>query len=244
MHDDNEEFSQQRKERIASYSTHSALSASAEQFLTASLKQNYSYNFDWLGLPIIQYPQDMVALQEIIWRYKPELIIETGIARGGSLIFYASLLELLGSNGQVLGIDIDLRKHNRDRILQHPLSRRIRLLDGSSIDEKIISEVAKISEGKRLLVILDSNHTHEHVLAELNAYTPLIAVGGYCIVFDTIIELMPDGFYSDRPWDKGNNPMTAVRSFISQHPEWEIDVDIEAKLQITAAKSGYLKRTR
>jgi len=243
MTDDHKDFLQERARRIASYPADSAITAASEGFLQESLRRCYSYNFDWLGLPIIQYPQDMVALQEIIWRCRPDLIVETGVARGGSLIFYASLLELLGEGGSVLGIDIDLREHNRRRILQHPLAHRVQLLDGSSIDAKTIAQVTEQTLGKRsVMVILDSNHTGDHVRAELEAYTPLVQPGGYCIVFDTVIELMPAGFYADRPWDRGDNPMTAVEAFLATHPEWGVDQEIDNKLLVTAARSGYLRR--
>ncbi|HCA28014.1 MAG TPA: cephalosporin hydroxylase [Betaproteobacteria bacterium] len=244
MTDDHEDFLQERARRIASYATDETIKSASDGFLQESLRRRYSYNFDWLGLPIIQYPQDMAALQEIIWRRRPDLIVETGVARGGSLIFYASLLELLGEEGSaVLGIDVDLRAHNRRRILQHPLAHRVKLLDGSSIDAKTIAQVAEHSTGKRsVMVILDSNHTGDHVRAELEAYTPLVQPGGYCVVFDTVIELMPAGFYADRPWDRGDNPMTAVEAFLAAHPEWAVDRDMDNKLLVTAARSGYLRR--
>jgi len=206
MNDDHQEFLRERVVRIAAYPDNSALTVSANAFLCESLGAQYSYNFDWLGLPIIQYPQDLIALQEIIWNTQPDLIIETGIARGGSLIFHASMLELLGKDGLVVGIDIDLRQHNRKRILAHPLAHRIKLFDGSSIAPDIIANITALAKDKNCLLILDSNHTHEHVLAELNAYTPFVAFGGYCVVFDTIIECMPPGYYQDRPWDRGNSP--------------------------------------
>lgn len=242
MHDDHQDFLSERSERISGYSSDDHLIASAQTFLKESLRAQYSYNFDWLGLPIIQYPQDLMALQEIIWKIQPDLIIETGIARGGSLIFHASMLELLGKDGFVVGIDIDLRQHNRKRILAHPLARRIKLLDGSSIASDMIASVAAFAKDKRCLVILDSNHTHEHVLAELEAYAPLVHIGGYCVVFDTIIEFMPSGHYQDRPWNRGNSPATAVAQFLKDHPEWLVDWSITDRLLISAAHGGYLRR--
>lgn len=202
----------------------------------------YSYNFTWLGRPIIQFPQDIVAMQEIIWHVKPELIIETGIAHGGSLIFYASMLELLGGNGRVMGIDIDIRKHNRIEIERHPMIKRIIMIQGSSIDERIVQQVYNYAKNKKqILLVLDSNHTHNHVLRELQLYSPLVTKGSYLVVFDTIIEDMPKDFFHDRPWGKGNNPKTAVWEFLKINDRFEIDKEIENKLHITVAPDGYLK---
>jgi len=218
----------------------------------------YTYNFSWMGRPIIQYPQDMVAMQEIIWEVKPDLIIETGIAHGGSLIMNASLLAMLelceatekgevldpqNPKRKVLGIDIDIRQHNKEAILAHPMSARIDMLEGSSISPDIIQQVHEYSKGfKRILISLDSNHTHAHVLNELKAYAPLTSVGSYCVVFDTLIEDMPKGMFENRPWGPGNNPKTAVWEYLKSHPEFEIDKSIPDKLQITVAPDGYLKR--
>ncbi|MDP1526751.1 MAG: cephalosporin hydroxylase family protein [Rhodocyclaceae bacterium] len=210
----------------------------------------YSYHFEWLGRPIIQYPQDMVAMQELIWRVQPDLIIETGIAHGGSLIFLASMLELNAACGgcadaRVLGIDIDIRAHNRTAIEAHPLSRRIDVIEGSSIAPEIVAQVQAIAQGKqRVLISLDSNHTHEHVLAELEAYAPLTSVGSYCIVFDTVIEDMPADMFPNRPWGPGDNPKTAVWEYLKTHSEFEIDRIVQDKLLITVAPDGFLKRIR
>ena len=210
---------------------------------------NYTYNFSWLGRPIIQYPQDMIALQEIIWKVKPDMIIETGIAHGGSLIFSASMLTLLEAceeieDGKVLGIDIDIREHNKKAIEAHPMSKKITMFQGSSIDKDMIARVQEFAKsGKKILVILDSNHTHDHVLAELKAYAHLASVGSYCIVFDTLIEDIPKGFY-DRPWDVGNNPKTAVWEYLKECDDFEIDKTIENKILITVAPDGYLKRVK
>jgi len=219
----------------------------SRSWLNGSVKYEYSYHFSWLGRPIIQYPQDIIALQEIIWKVKPDLIIETGIAHGGSLIFSASILELIG-HGKVLGIDIDIRKHNRKEIEKHSLSRRIQMIEGSSINENIVKKVYKLSKGKkRILLILDSNHTHKHVLAEMELYSPLVTIGSYMVVFDTVIEDMPIRLLSGsakRPWGKGNNPKTAVKEFLKLNDRFKIDKDIENKLLITVAPSGYLKRIK
>jgi cephalosporin hydroxylase len=219
---------------------------------------NYTYNFRWLGRPIIQYPQDMVAMQEIVWATRPDLIVETGIAHGGSLILSASLLALLDlsdaaaenrtmdpsrSGRCVLGIDIDIRPHNRTAIEAHPLASRIRMVQGSSIDPGVVAEVRSIASGfRRVMVCLDSNHTHEHVRAELDAYAPLTSVGCYCVVFDTVVEDAPAECFANRPWGPGNSPMSAVHEWLPRHPEFEIDRDLQHKLLITVAREGYLRR--
>lgn len=207
-----------------------------------SCEYNYSYNFSWLGRPIIQYPQDMMAMQEIIWQVKPDLIIETGIAHGGSLIFYASMLELIGGDSIVLGIDIDIRAHNRSAIEQHPMYHRIKMIEGSSIDEDVFAQVEAIAQSRqRILVSLDSNHTHDHVRREMELYAPFVKSGSYLIVFDTVVEDMPDTFFQDRPWSRGNNPKTAVWDFLKTNDRFVIDKGIEQKLLFTVAPDGYLK---
>jgi len=241
-------FDEEVKARIVANAGNTALGSSAYNFLKDSLNPGYSYNFSWLGRPIIQYPQDIIAMQELIWSVQPQLIIETGIAHGGSLIFSASMLELNAacggpSDAQVLGLDIDIRAHNYDAIKAHPMSKRISMLQGSSIAPEIIDQVkARAAGAERVLVSLDSNHTHDHVLAELEAYAPLTSVGSYCIVFDTIVEDMPGSMFPDRPWGPGNNPKTAAREYLSHHPEFEIDQSINHKLLISVAPDGYLKR--
>ena len=243
-------FDTEVQERIAANDANADLKAAARTFMTASLAPKYSYNFSWLGRPIIQYPQDIVAMQEIIWRVQPDLIIETGIAHGGSLIFSAAMLELNASCGgpmdaQVLGIDIEIHPHNRAAIENHPMHKRISMLEGSSIAPGIVAQVHDGVKGRRrILVCLDSNHTHEHVLAELNAYAALTAVGSYCVVFDTVVEDMPPEVSGNRPWRPGNNPKTAVMEYLKSHPEFEIDKRIEHKLLITVAPDGYLRRVR
>jgi len=243
-------FELEVQQRIASNAEDETLKTHAQAFMSASTIPKYSYNFFWLGRPIIQYPQDMVAMQEIVWAVKPDLIIETGIAHGGSLIFSASMLELnaacLGrKDAEVLGVDIDIRAHNREAIETHPMFKRISMIEGSSVEPAIIELVrAKASGKESVLVCLDSNHTHEHVLAELQAYAPLTTVGSYCIVFDTNIEDMPADMFPDRPWGPGNNPKTAVCEYLKSHPEFEIDKNIQHKLLITAAPDGYLKRVK
>lgn len=215
----------------------------SRRWLRASAADRYSYRFSWLGRPIIQYPQDIVAMQEILWRVRPELVIETGVAHGGSLVLYASLLELIGGPGLVVGIDIEIRPHNRAALAQHPLSRRIHLIEGSSIAPETIAQVQTLAAGRRpVLVVLDSNHTHDHVLTELRLYAPLVTPGSYLVVFDTVVEHLPDLSYADRPWGPGNNPLTAVRQFLRETGDFVVDREIEEKLLITVAPSGYLRR--
>lgn len=243
------EFDRQRQARIAAIGRDERLGELTGQWLSRAQQRQYSYHFDWLGLPIIQYPQDIVAMQEIVWSVKPELIIETGIARGGSVIFYASMLELLAICGQgegsVLAIDIDIRAPNRAAITEHPLARRVEMIQGSSIDEDIIAQVGQRAEGKeRVLVCLDSNHTHDHVLRELRAYAPLVSVGSYVVVFDTLVEDLDATAIGDRPWGKGNSPKTAVWAFLEENDCFEIDRSVHDKLQITVAPDGFLKRIR
>lgn len=244
------EFEELRKKNISLAGADKNLISESVKWSEMTNKYNYTYNFSWLGRPIIQYPQDMIALQEIIWEVKPDLIIETGIAHGGSLIFSASMLTLLEAcgeieNGQVLGIDIDIREHNRKAIEAHPMNKKITMFQGSSIDEEMIKKVHEFAKrGKKILVCLDSNHTHEHVLAELKAYAHLVSVGSYCCVFDTLIEDVSDSLWDDRPWGKGNNPKTAVWEYLKENDKFKVDKSIENKLLITVAPDGYLRRVR
>ena len=236
------------------------LRQASASFMLESIKTQYSYNFAWLGRPIIQYPQDMVALQELIWSVRPDLIIEMGIAHGGSLILSASALALLdytdavesgqpldpkASKRKVLGVDIDIRSHNREAIEAHPMAHMIDMIQGSSIAPEIVSQVHELAKNyERVLICLDSNHTHDHVLAELEAYAPLTSKDSYCVVFDTIIEDLPDEMFPDRPWGVGNNPKTAVWEYLKTHSEFEIDKSIDNKSLISVAPDGFLKRVR
>lgn len=226
------------------------LARASNEWMNLANPLKYSYHFEWLGRPIIQYPQDIMAMQEIIWSVQPDLIIETGIAHGGSLIFSASLLELNAAcggpqNAEVLGLDIDIRAHNREAIEKHPMAKRILMIEGSSIDESVATKVYKIANGKkRVLIILDSNHTHAHVAEELRLYSPLVKAGSYLIVFDTVIEDMPEHFFPDRPWGKGDNPKTAVWEFLKSNNRFEISQEIQNKLLLTVAPDGYLKCIR
>lgn len=238
-------FLQEKALNIKKISRDKALSASTLKWICDTAKYKYTYNFTWLGRPIIQFPQDIIGMQEIIWEVKPDVIIETGIAHGGSIIFSASMLELIGNNGLVIGIDIDIRKHNRIEIEKHPLSKRIIMLEGSSIDEDIFEKVKELTKNKkRIMVFLDSNHTHAHVLSELELYSRLVSKGSYIVAFDTIVEDMPKGSFPDRPWDIGNNPKTAVKEFLRNNHNFVIDKQIQNKLLVTVAPDGYLKKIR
>ncbi|MEE9516303.1 MAG: cephalosporin hydroxylase family protein [Candidatus Adiutricales bacterium] len=235
------QFEEERKQRIARQGTNEALNNAAGRFQEESLRSLYSYNFSWMGRPVIQYPQDLLAMQEILWEVKPDLVIETGIAHGGSLIFYASILELIG-HGEVLGIDIDIRPHQRKAIESHPMHRRIQMIEGSSTDPVVLESVRKhCADMGRILVALDSNHSFDHVYQEMEAYSPFVTKGSYLIVFDTIIEHLPDDLYPDRPWGKGDNPETAVIDFLNNNNRFVIDKTITDKLLITVAPGGYLK---
>lgn len=253
------DFEREVAERIAAAPTNTRLQSATQEFLLTTVKAKYSYNFSWMGRPIIQYPQDIVAMQELIWRVKPDLIIETGIAHGGSLIFNASMLAQLDmcdaieagttldpqkkSSRLVIGLDINIRAHNKAAIEVHPMASRIKMFQGSSVDPQIVAEVKKIAAGyKRVLVCLDSNHTQEHVLAELEAFAPLVTPGSYCVVFDTVVEDMPAEMFPDRPWGPGDNPKTAVWKYLETHKEFEIDKSIQHKLLITVAPDGYLRK--
>ncbi len=240
--DDRKKFQEEVGQEVQHMEKNTQLQAATKEWFEVATAANYSYHFSWMGLPIIQFPQDMVAMQELIWEVKPDCIIETGVARGGSLIFYAGMLKMMDITGKVIGVDIDIRPHNRESVEKHPLAKYIDLVQGSSIDETTVAQVKSLAQGsQRILLVLDSMHTHEHVLRELELYTPLVKKGSYCVVFDTVIEDMPQGHYVHRPWDVGNNPKTAVWEFLQKNDRFEITTSIQHKLQITVAPDGYLK---
>lgn len=252
------QFQQERQNHLLAYSADQGFQALTQQWLEASMRRRYVYNFDWLGRPIIQYPQDMVAMQDLIWRVKPDLVIETGIAHGGSLVLSASMLAMLdyceaveqgtpldprATRRRVIGVDIDIRPHNRAAIEAHPLAHMIRMVQGSSIDPGTVEQVRTLAAGhQRVMVCLDSMHTHDHVLAELNAYAPLTSVGSYCVVFDTFVEDMPNDLFPDRPWAPGNNPKTAVKQWLQDQSGFVVDSDEATRLMVTVAPHGFLKR--
>jgi len=266
------DFKEEVRARIKGNGCDVELQKHARAHLLSTIEAKYSYNFSWLSRPIIQYPQDVMAMQELIWQVRPDLIVEAGIAHGGSLIMSASMLAMLdycdaveegktlnpqASERCVLGLDIDIRPHNRSAIEAHPMSHLIHMIEGSSIVPEVIDKVHGVAaKYERILVFLDSNHTHDHVLAELEAYAPLTSKDSYCVVFDTIVEDLPDKLSPDRPWGKGDNPKTAVWEYLRRLKSqgrkavdgvplnFEIDKSIEDKLLITVAPDGFLKRVR
>jgi cephalosporin hydroxylase len=258
MYDPINQFYSERRQQIADYQLDSSFTTQSQEWLQASMRRRYVYNFDWLGRPIIQYPQDMVAMQELVWSTRPDLIIETGIAHGGSLVLSASLLAMLDycdavqaravldpkvGKRKVLGLDIDIRPHNLQAIKEHPLAHKIERVQGSSISSDVISQVHAYARNyQRIMVCLDSNHTHEHVLAELKAYAPLTTIGCYCVVFDSFVEDMPNDMFPDRPWGPGDNPKTALWEYLKTNKNFEIDRNIPGKLLVSSAPDGYLKR--
>lgn len=253
-----EQFKKERQEEIAKAGQDAEFANLTRKWFEHANSLKYSYHFESLGRPIIQYPQDMIALQEIVWDVRPDLIIETGIAHGGSLIYSASMLAMLDycdavdagetldpahPKRKVLGIDIDIRAHNRSAIEAHPMASRIDMIQGSSVDSEIVRQVHAVADGyKRVLVCLDSNHTHDHVLKELKAYAPLVTSSSYCIVYDTVVEDMPAEMFPDRPWGPRDNPKTAVHAWLKNNPDFEIDKSIDHKLQISVAPDGFLRR--
>ncbi len=253
-----QQFVQERLERSRQYARDAEFQATSSRWIAQAMERMYVYNFEWLGRPVIQQPVDLVAFQELVWTVRPDRIVETGVAHGGSLIFSASLLalvdmcEALETGGEfdvrrpkrkVLGIEIDLRAHNRAKLEAHPLWNRIEVVEGSSVDPAVVAHAAKFVAGtERVLVALDSNHTHEHVLGELNAYSPFVTPGSYLLACDSIVEDMPPGSFPNRPWDVGNNPKTAVHAFLKTHPEFAIDHDFQSKLMVTTNPDGYLRR--
>jgi len=252
------QFQRERRELIDGYPDDTEWHAQSLQWVTRAFNQKYMYNFDWLGRPLIQFPADIVAYQEVVWSVKPDLIIETGIAHGGSLALSASLLAMLdyadavaegttldpaNPKRKVLGVDIDIRDHNRELIDAHPMRSRIDMLQGSSVTDEMAAKVRGHASGyQTVLVALDSNHTHEHVAKELGYYAPLVTPGSYCVVFDTIVEDMDDSVFPDRPWSQGDNPKTAVWEFLRENPDFEIDETLSKKLLISAVPDGWLRR--
>lgn len=236
-------FEAECKAEIDAQGQNETLKALAHDFFNESARHKYSYHFSWMGRPIIQLPQDMMAMQELIWNIKPDLVVECGIAHGGSIIYYASLLELQG-HGEVLGIDRDIRPHNRQAIESHPMFKRISMIEGSSVDLGVVEQVRALAAGKKVILVLDSNHTHEHVLEELRLYAPLVSLGSYCVVMDTVVEDMPADAFPDRPWGPGDNPKTAVWAYLEENGDFEIDRQMNDKLLISVAPDGYLRRVR
>lgn len=245
-----EEFTSERKQRIASYSNDTEFKELSNKWLELSMRRKYVYNFEWMGRPVIQNPADLMVVQELIWKIQPDTIIETGIAHGGSIIFHASMMALNTfaggpKNFKVIGVDIDIREHNKQEILKNPLSEHISLIQGSSIETSTVEQVKKATEGsKKIMVFLDSNHTHDHVTQELKLYSPFVSTNSYCIVFDTFVENMPDDLFPDRPWSRGNNPLTAVQEFLKENRNFETDRELDNKVLVSSAPGGFLKRIK
>jgi len=236
-------FNEERRNAIAAMGKDVDLKRMSLDWMILADKYKYTYNFSWMGRPIIKFPNDIVILQEIIMKVKPDYIVETGIAHGGSIIFSASMLELLG-HGEVIAVDIDIREHNKKEIEAHSMFKRITMIQGSSIDPEIVNSIKEKVKGKKVLVCLDSLHTHDHVLKELQMYWDMVNVGSYIVCPDTFIEYFPKGYFKDRPWDVGNNTMTGLKEFLKENDNFEIDQDINNKLVITEGFDGYLKRIK
>jgi cephalosporin hydroxylase len=236
------QFLEERRRDIAAMGSDQELQRKSLEWMLHADRYKACYNFTWLGRPIIKYPADIVLQQELIWEVRPDLIIETGIAHGGSIILSASMLQLIG-HGEVVAVDIDIRAHNRREIEAHPMSHRISMIQGSSTDPGIAAQIREKAKGKeRVMVFLDSNHTHQHVYEELQLYADLVTPGSYCVLPDTLIEYFPKGYYQDRPWDVGDNPMTALRAFLAERDDFEIVSSLSDKAMITEGIGGYLRR--
>lgn len=239
--DDTAAFAAAQLEYGRSIADDSELQQLSIDVTTVSDVHHYSYVWRWLGLPIIQMPTDVLATQEVIWATRPQVIVETGIARGGSVILHSSILQLLGE-GTVVAVDIDLRAHNRAAIESHPLAERVQLIEGSSIDPNVVADVRKrIGGAERVMVVLDSNHTHEHVLEELQLYGPLVTPGQYLVVADTIVEHLPRQEHRPRPWGPGDNPKTALDAYLGDTDRFVVDPDVNNKLIMTSSPGGYLR---
>jgi cephalosporin hydroxylase len=265
-----QKFSEYVRRNVQGIANDAGFRGLSQVWVRECIRHNYAQNFTWLGRPIIQVPQDIYAVQELVWTCRPDLIIETGIAHGGSLVMSASMLALLdycdaidagavldpkASRRKVVGLDIDIRPHNRAAIDAHPMRHKIHAIQGSSVAPDIVAQIAAHAEGyQRVMVFLDSDHTHDHVLNELELYAPYVNRGSYCVVWDTGVEDLPEDMCADRPWGKGNNPKTAVREYMSRlkgegrkaHDggdlHFEHDHAIEHKIAITASPDGFLKR--
>jgi len=240
------QFYNERKNDIEKMGMDVDLRKKSLEWMLHADKYKYTYNYSWMGRPIVKYPNDMLIQQELMWMLKPDLIIETGIAHGGSIIFSASMQKMMGIDGEVVGIDIDIRPHNRKLIEEHPMYKNITMFEGNSTDKNFIKKIEEHVTGKKtVMVILDSLHSHQHVYLELQLYSKFVTLGSYCILPDTFIEFFPKGYYSkNRPWDVGDNPYTAMKQFINETDEFEVDKSLTNKAMITETIDGYLKRVK
>jgi len=238
-------FKKNVDKNIKSMSRDKELKRKSISWMLHADKYKYTYNYRWMGIPIIKFPNDIVVLQEIIWKVKPDVIIETGIAHGGSIIFSATMMDLIGNNGLVIGIDVDIRKHNRLEIEKSKFYNRIKMIEGSSTSNKIVNKIKKYIKPKhKVMVFLDSNHTYSHVKNEIEIYSKLVTKNSYLVVEDTFTEYFPKNYFSNRPWDVGNNPIIAIKEFLKKNKNYKIDKNINDKLSITETFDGYLKRIK
>lgn len=243
MTDDRDEFQTQSRSKALAMGADPEIQRLDRELTIVSDEHDYSYMWNWLGLPIIQMPADIVVTQEIIWQNRPQVIIETGVARGGSVVLHASMLQLIGE-GQVVAVDIDIRPHNRAAVEEHPLAYRVTLIEGSSVEADVLDQLeAAIGDAERVMVVLDSNHTHEHVLAEIELYTRFVTPGQFMIVADTLVEDLPYQEHRPRPWGPGDNPKTAVDQYLKENPGvYEVDEVVNSKLLLTSSRGGYLRK--
>lgn len=236
-----DDFDNERIRLLDSLGENDSLKSQGLDFVNSSNHKKYAYVWNWLGLPVIQMPEDLIKVQEIIFETKPDFVIETGVAWGGSLLFYSSILNSIG-HGDVIGIDITIPEHNRANIMRSIGSERINLIEGSSVSEDIVNKIESIvPKGSKVLLILDSHHTHEHVLAELELWSPLVTSGNYIVVCDTIVEYIEAPADRVRDWGKGNNPATAVNQFLSKNSRFSLDNEYNLKSFTSFHPGGFLQ---
>ncbi|QFT91356.1 Rhamnosyl O-methyltransferase precursor [Roseovarius sp. THAF9] len=242
--DDREEFAEKQKRNAARLGEASGVYRKSDDLMLALNEYDYPYLWSWMGVPIIQLPADIMATQEVIWQTKPDVIIETGVARGGSVLFMASMLEMIGK-GQVIGVDVDIRAHNRETIENHPMSKRVTLIEGGSVDEGVLEQVrSEIPEGARVMAVLDSDHSRKHVLDECRAYGAMVTAGCYLVVADTVVgHWTEDQAPKNRSkhWYQGNEPLAARNEYLAETDRFQIDPEINGKLVMSSSPGGYLK---
>jgi cephalosporin hydroxylase len=242
--DDRKEFEDEKSRQSRAMGRDVDVFQQSLKLITALDAYGYSYLWSWMGVPIIQMPADVMATQEVIWATKPDIIIETGVARGGSVLFMASLLEIIGK-GKVIGVDIDIRAHNREAIETHPMSKRVVLLEGGSVDEVTLARVrAEIPDGASVMVVLDSDHSRQHVLAECRAYGPMVTPGCYMVVADTVVGHVTEENAPrkrSKVWFKGDEPLSALQDYMSETNRFEVDEALNGKLVMSSSPGGYVR---
>ena len=242
--DDRMKFEEAKREQSVALGNDDQVFEQSLDLITSIDKYDYSYLWSWMGVPIIQMPADVMATQEVIWATKPDVIIETGVARGGSVLFMASLLEMLGG-GKVVGVDIDIRAHNRATIEDHVMSKRVVLIEGGSVDEDTLASVrAQIPKGARVMVVLDSDHSREHVLSECRAYGQMVTEGCYLVVADTLVgHITEDKAPTKRSkiWFKGDEPLSALNDYLAENDRFLVDPVLNGKLVLSSSPGGYLQ---